>query len=91
DTAIETAVEVINDIVATQTIQENGIKVYVFSPGQYPYTEEFEEVLSWITLSALPDALYKAYLNVLPGRTRQSAPVLEDEEEEDSTQPNSFE
>ena len=53
-------------------------KVYVFSNGQYPYTEEFEEVLSDVTLCALPDAIYKAYQNVLPKRQRRLIPELEE-------------
>jgi adenine-specific DNA-methyltransferase len=42
------------------------IKVYVFSEGQEPYTEDFYEVLDKIELCALPDAIYKAYRHVLP-------------------------
>lgn len=49
---------------------ESPIKVYVFSNGQYPYTEDFEEVLPHITLCALPDAIYKAYQYVLPKREK---------------------
>lgn len=54
------------------------IKVYVFSNGQYPYTEEFEDVLEGISLCALPDAIYKAYLNVLPKRKRIIIPEIEE-------------
>ncbi len=57
----------------------NSIKVYVFSNGQYPYTEDFEEVLDLITLCALPDAIYKAYQNVLPKKKREIIPMLDDE------------
>jgi adenine-specific DNA-methyltransferase len=46
------------------------IKVYVFSIGSDPYTEDFTEVLDKIELCALPDAIYKAYQNVLPKRKR---------------------
>jgi adenine-specific DNA-methyltransferase len=53
-------------------------KVYVFSNGQYPYTEEFEDVLPHVTLCALPDAIYKAYQHVLPGRKKQAIPVWEE-------------
>ena len=42
------------------------IKVYVFSIGSDPYTEDFTEVLDKIELCALPDAIYKAYQNVFP-------------------------
>jgi len=48
----------------------NKIKVYVFSIGSDPYTEDFTEVLDKIELCALPDAIYKAYQNVLPKRKR---------------------
>ena len=79
DSAIETAVEIIKSIIAYNRVPEDGIKVYVFSPGQYPFTEEFEEVLPCITLCALPDAIYKAFLNVLPKKKRESIPELEED------------
>lgn len=77
DTWIEESVEVLQHIIENFNPSVN-IKVYVFSNGQYPYTEEFEEVLSRITLCALPDAIYKAYLNVLPKKKRQIVPELEE-------------
>jgi adenine-specific DNA-methyltransferase len=58
---------------------DNPIKVYVFSNGQYPYTEDFEEVLNYITLCALPDAIYKAYQNVLPKKKKEFIPILEED------------
>jgi len=54
-------------------------KVYVFANGQYAYAEEFEDIAANITLAALPDAIYKAYQNVLPKENREFIPVLEDE------------
>lgn len=56
------------------------IKVYVFSMGSDPYTEDFAEVLDKITLCALPDAIYKAYQNVLPKKNRV-VPIIEEEVE----------
>jgi adenine-specific DNA-methyltransferase len=52
--------------------QINGItiKVYVFSMGSDPYTEDFYEVSDKIELCALPDAIYKAYHHVLPKNKR---------------------
>lgn len=79
DSAIETSVEMIKSIISNNQVPNDGIKVYVFSPGQYPFTEEFEEVLPFITLCALPDAIYKAFLNVLPKKKRQSIPELEED------------
>jgi adenine-specific DNA-methyltransferase len=52
------------------------IKVYVFSMGSDPYTEDFAEVLDRVTLCALPDAIYKAYQNVLPKKNR-TVPLME--------------
>jgi adenine-specific DNA-methyltransferase len=71
DLVIPQAVEYIKGIEATE------IKVYVFSMGSDPYTEDFAEVLDKITLCALPDAIYKAYQNVLPNKKR-SIPVIEE-------------
>jgi adenine-specific DNA-methyltransferase len=94
---IEQIVAVIQSVVEADTERSTQFKVYVFSNGQYPYTEEFEEVLPYITLCALPDAIYKAYQNVLPKRQRQQVPELEEstaEEVETSlqyeTKPNLF-
>jgi adenine-specific DNA-methyltransferase len=79
DIAIDEAVELLKQLIA----QNDSFitKVYVFSNGQYPYTEDFEEVLPHITLCALPDAIYKAYQHVLPKR---EAPVRVELEEENS-------
>lgn len=88
---IEDSFEIIEALHAAKT-NDNPVKVYVFSHGQYPYTEDFEEVLPLITLCALPDAIYKAYQNVLPKKKREVVPVLEEdaigEEENLFTQDN---
>lgn len=75
---IDQMVAVIENVVQADKIRKCHFKVYVFSNGQYPYTEEFEEVLPYITLCALPDAIYKAYQNVLPRRHRKAVPALEE-------------
>jgi adenine-specific DNA-methyltransferase len=80
---IEQMVEVIQHVVKADKERKTQFKIYVFSNGQYPYTEEFEEVLPYITLCALPDAIYKAYQNVLPKRQRQQVPELEEPTAED--------
>lgn len=66
-----------DDIAITETIEfiknytsKNKIKIYIFSIGSDPYTEDFTEVLNKVELCALPDAIYKAYQNVLPKRKR---------------------
>lgn len=58
---------------------DNRFKIYIFAPGQYPFTEEFEDVLDKVELCALPDAIYKAYANVLPKKKR-----LNQDEDENS-------
>lgn len=47
-------------------VESNPIKVYVMAEGQYPYTEDFETVLSKVELRAMPHALYQAMRQVLP-------------------------
>ena len=78
DLMIEDCIAIIQALNKNKQNKEK-IKVYVFSNGQYPYTEDFEDVLPFITLCALPDAIYKAYQNVLPKKQRKEIPVLEDE------------
>jgi adenine-specific DNA-methyltransferase len=58
---------------------ETQIKVYVFANGPYPYTEEFESIANNIELAALPDAIYKAYQNILPKQNKEFIPELEEE------------
>jgi adenine-specific DNA-methyltransferase len=80
---IEQMVEVIQNIVVVDSERKTHFKIYVFSNGQYPYTEEFEDVLPFVTLCALPDAIYKAYQNILPKRKRMTIPDLEESTAED--------
>ena len=44
------------------------LKIYVFSPGRYPFTDNFREVEDKVELVALPAAIYDAYQKVLPKR-----------------------
>ena len=61
-------------------IESPEIKVYVFSMGSDPYTEDFADVLDKVTLCPIPDSIYKAYQNVLPKKNRFS-PITEEEPE----------
>lgn len=72
DNVIPDAVELIKGMDSSAII-----KVYVFSMGSDPYTEDFAEVLDRVTLCALPDAIYKAYQNVLPKKKR-TVPLMEE-------------
>lgn len=46
------------------------VLVYVFAPGNYPFTDEFDSVKEKVELCALPAAIYNAYQKVLPKRRR---------------------
>ena len=65
--------ELIEDLVPqiAKIESRQKIKIYIFAPGQYPFTEEFEDVLPKVELCALPDAIYKAYANVLPKKKKK--------------------
>lgn len=77
DAIIEKCLPILQQLIAAKP-NPNPVKVYMFSNGQYPYTEDFEEILPHITLCALPDAIYKAYQNVLPKKSKRAIPVLDD-------------
>ncbi len=85
DEVIDQIVDVVKDSVKQKENKQAKFKVYVFSNGQYPYTEEFEDILEHITLCALPDAIYKAYQNVLPKKNRQIVPELEEDIEQNNS------
>ena len=78
DVFIEDSIVIIKQLKETQKTNTR-IKVYVFSNGQYPYTDDFEEVAHCVELCALPDAIYKAYQNVLPKTKRELVPTMEDD------------
>lgn len=79
DHIIPQAVELIKGIEAPE------IKVYVFSMGSDPYTEDFAEVLDKVTLCALPDAIYKAYQNVLPKKQRLNLDIKDENDNKDES------
>ena len=64
----ERAIPFIVNIIKTLPESENKIKVYVFSHGSYAYTDEFAEVAERVEPCALPQAIYDAYIKVLPKR-----------------------
>ena len=85
--AIETLLPLISAIDS-----HHKIKIYIFAPGQYPFTEEFEDVLDKVELCALPDAIYKAYANVLPKKKAKSVENSDEESTEtgENKEPNLF-
>lgn len=65
--------------------KERGVgrlKIYVFSPSRYPFTDNFREVEDKVELVALPAAIYDAYQKVLPKRREK---LFEEEKEQVET------
>ncbi len=63
--------ELIDEIAAeieTLDFDKKRLKIYVFSPGRYAFTDNFREVEDKVELVALPAAIYDAYQKVLPKR-----------------------
>ena len=81
ESAIPEAVEVIRRFVGGAAPR---LRVYVFAPGAYPYTDDFEEVLAHVDLVPLPDALYRAWQHLLP-RPGEPQPVEDPAEAETPT------
>jgi adenine-specific DNA-methyltransferase len=80
DVFIEDSIAIIKQLKENKKT-DTRIKVYVFSNGQYPYSDDFDEVADFVELCALPDAIYKAYQNVLPKTKRDVVPTLVEESE----------
>lgn len=62
----ERAIEHIVPKIKEVATKDNPLKIYVFSDGAYAYDDEFHEVKELVELCALPDAIYQAYMRVLP-------------------------
>ena len=58
------------------------LKIYVFSPGRYAFTDDFREVEDKVELVALPAAIYDAYQKVLPKRREK---LFETEEKKETS------
>lgn len=77
--------ELIDEIAAEIKTMDFGkmlLKIYVFSPGRYPFTDNFREVEDKVELVALPAAIYDAYQKVLPKRKEK---LFEEEREQAET------
>ena len=77
--------ELIDEIAAEIQTMDFGkmrLKIYVFSPGRYPFTDNFREVEDKVELVALPAAIYDAYQKVLPKRKEK---LFEEEREQVET------
>lgn len=67
ENAIEYFVDEIKD-----ADRPDKFKVYVFSPGDYAYDDEFIDVADRVELCAVPSSIYNAYEKVLPKRVRDA-------------------
>ena len=74
--AIERLVELIYGMDVT-----DRIKIYVFSPGEDPWEDSFEDVSDKVELCALPAAIYNAYRRILP---KKKTKILTTEDKADA-------
>lgn len=81
--------EAVFDIVEEiKNMEFNGkLKIYIFTPGRYPFSDDFFEVQDKVELVALPAAIYDAYTRVLPKRKEK---YLTPEKEGEATQQTLF-
>lgn len=78
----EELIEEIVEEIKTMDFGKMRLKIYVFSPGRYPFTDNFREVEDKVELVALPAAIYDAYQKVLPKRKEK---LFEEEQEQVET------
>ena len=64
----EELIDEIAEEIKTMDFGTMRLKIYVFSPGRYAFTDNFREVEDKVELVALPAAIYDAYQKVLPKR-----------------------
>ena len=76
----EEAIPAIAELIASMDYPGRML-VYVFSPSNYPYEDEFVEVLDKVELCALPAAIYNAYRKVLPKKKVVKLPEAEGDED----------
>ena len=78
----EELIDEIAEEIKTMDFGKMRLKIYVFSPGRYAFTNNFREVEDKIELVALPAAIYDAYQKVLPKRKEK---LFEEEKEQVET------
>lgn len=62
----EELVDEIAEEIKTLDFGGKKLKIYIFSPGRYAFSDNFVEVEDKVELIALPAAIYDAYKQVLP-------------------------
>lgn len=73
----EEAIPAIVELIASMDYPGKML-VYVFSPNNYPYEDEFVDVIDKVELCAFPAAIYHAYRKVLPKMTVIKLPESEE-------------
>lgn len=74
----EAVYEIVEEI---KNMEFNGkLKIYIFTPGRYPFNDDFFEVQDKVELVALPAAIYDAYTRVLPKRKEKYLTPEKEEE-----------
>lgn len=76
----EELIDEIAEEIKTIDFGKSRLKIYVFSPGRYAFTDNFIEVEDKVELVALPAAIYDAYQKVLPQRREK---LFEEETKEE--------
>jgi len=74
----EELIDEIAEEIKSMDFGKSRLKIYVFSPGRYAFTDNFIEVEDKVELVALPAAIYDAYQKVLPKRKEK---LFEEEKE----------
>lgn len=81
----EELIDVIAEEIKTLDFGKMRLKIYVFSPGRYAFTDNFHEVEDKVELIALPAAIYDAYQKVLPKRREK---LFDEENNQDNVIPS---
>ena len=81
----EELIDVIAEEIKTLDFGKMRLKIYVFSPGRYAFTDNFREVEDKVELIALPAAIYDAYQKVLPKRREK---LFDEENKQDNVIPS---
>ena len=81
----EELIDVIAEEIKTLDVGKMRLKIYVFSPGRYAFTDNFHEVEDKLELIALPAAIYDAYQKVLPKRREK---LFDEENKQDNVIPS---
>ena len=81
----EEALRIVEEIRDSDLHWPVPLKIYIFSPNDYAFDDDFEEVTDRVELCALPEAILNAYRYVLPRRRERTLAELDAEAKNDTT------